>query len=68
MSGLSIVWFKRDLRVEDHAPLQAAAGSGKPVLPLYVIEPDYWRLPDVSGRHYAFLTECLTRLDDSLKR
>ena len=30
-----IVWFKRDLRVHDHAPLLAASQSGRPVIPLY---------------------------------
>ena len=50
---LHIVWFKRDLRVADHAPLAEAAAAG-PVLPLYVAEPDYWRLNDVSPRQWAF--------------
>ena len=34
-----VVWFKRDLRVQDHRPLAIAAERG-PVIPLYVIEPD----------------------------
>lgn len=37
MSAPNIVWFKRDLRVRDHEPLQRAAAMGS-VLPLYVIE------------------------------
>ena len=36
--ALSVVWFKRDLRVHDHAALAAAAAQG-PVLCLYVVEP-----------------------------
>ena len=40
---ISLVWFKRDLRVHDHAPLAAACAVGTPVIPLYVVEPDYWR-------------------------
>jgi len=35
---VQLVWFKRDLRVVDHAPLSQAAERG-PVLPLYVAEP-----------------------------
>jgi deoxyribodipyrimidine photo-lyase len=31
---MEIVWFKRDLRVHDHAPLAAACASGRSVLPL----------------------------------
>lgn len=33
MSGLHVVWFKRDLRVTDHRPLLRAAAAG-PTLPL----------------------------------
>jgi len=61
-----VLWFKRDLRVEDHAALTAACASGAPVLPLYIVEPAFWRLPEQAGRHYAFLRECLTELDAAL--
>ena len=61
-----IVWFKRDLRLCDHAPLDAAVRSGNPVLPLFMIEPDYWRLPDVSRRHWHFIHDCLTGLRGEL--
>lgn len=67
MQRVQLVWFKRDLRVADHAPLCAACTAG-PVLPLYVIEPDYWRQPDVSGRQYAFLIESLAELREALGR
>lgn len=61
-----IVWFKRDLRLEDHAPLAAAAASG-PVLALYVIEPDLWTQPDSSSRHWQFIRETLIDLSQSLQ-
>ncbi|MBB6228562.1 deoxyribodipyrimidine photo-lyase [Polymorphobacter multimanifer] len=65
---MEIVWFKRDLRVHDHAPLTAAAAaaSGRPVLPLYIIEPSLWAQADMSGRQFAFLAETLADLDRSL--
>ncbi|MFK7752827.1 MAG: FAD-binding domain-containing protein [Sedimentitalea sp.] len=56
-----LLWYKRDLRVHDHAALAAAAQQG-PVLAVYVLEPDYWRQPDVSGRQLAFLRETLDDL------
>ena len=62
---LQIVWFKRDLRVEDHAALSAAAKQG-PVLPLYVAEPELWQLPDQSARQWAFVVECLRELRQDL--
>jgi deoxyribodipyrimidine photo-lyase len=64
---VNIVWFKRDLRVWDHAALTAAAAAG-PVLPLYIIEPDLWTQPDLSQRQYAFLSETIIALDHSLAR
>ncbi len=64
---IHVVWFKRDLRVHDHAALEAAASSGAPVLALYILEPELWRQPEMSGRHHAFLAECLADLDTALK-
>ena len=63
-----IVWFKRDLRVHDHAPLAAAAASGRPVLPLYIIEPGLWAQPEMAARHYEFLGESVADLDAALAR
>ncbi|MEQ8602331.1 MAG: FAD-binding domain-containing protein [Marivibrio sp.] len=59
---VTLLWLKRDLRVEDHAALAAAARAADeaaPVLPLYVIEPELWAEPDRSGRHWDFLRESL---------
>lgn len=42
----SLVWFRSDLRLEDHPALQAAAESGLPVIPVYILDdmsPDVWR-------------------------
>ena len=65
--GLHIVWFKRDLRVHDHAALAAAVASGGPVAALYVLEPALWQLPEHSARQFAFLIESLAELDEALK-
>jgi deoxyribodipyrimidine photo-lyase len=65
-SPVHIVWFKRDLRIHDHAPLAAATAQGR-VLPLYIIEPGFWRLPDSSGRQWRFVVESLAELDAALR-
>jgi deoxyribodipyrimidine photo-lyase len=68
MSGMmEIIWFKRDLRVHDHAPLVAALASGRPLLPLYIVEPELWAQPDASARQYDFLRETIADLDRSLR-
>jgi deoxyribodipyrimidine photo-lyase len=58
---MQVVWFKRDLRVSDHAPLTHAATAG-PVLPLFVFEPDVWSSPDMSDRHRWWVTESVREL------
>ncbi len=67
MTNIHVIWFKRDLRVHDHAALAAAAASGAPVLPLYIFEPEYWSLPEHSRRQFEFVTESLSELDAALK-
>ncbi|SHH81383.1 FAD-binding domain-containing protein [Marivita hallyeonensis] len=62
----SVLWYKRDLRIHDHPALAHAAERGD-VVPLYIIEPDYWALSDTSGRQYAFLCESLASLRDALR-
>ena len=62
---VQIVWFKRDLRATDHAPLGEAARRGS-VLPLYVAETGLWQQPDMAGRHWAFIAESLLKLRQAL--
>ena len=62
---LSVVWFKRDLRVHDHLPLTSASENG-PVLPLYVYEPEILHAPDYASQHLCFTNECLDELNAAL--
>ncbi|WP_374246449.1 deoxyribodipyrimidine photo-lyase/cryptochrome family protein [Zoogloea sp.] len=62
----SVVWFKRDLRLHDHAALHAAARRG-PVLCLYAVEPSLWAEPDAARQHYAFILESLRDLYRALR-
>ena len=61
-----VVWFKRDLRVQDHWPLTEAARQG-PVLCLYVVEPSLWAQADAAAQHYGFVRESLKALDEQLR-
>jgi deoxyribodipyrimidine photo-lyase len=62
---IEVVWFKRDPRTFDHAPLAEAATAG-PVIPLYVVEPDYWRLADTSARQWIAQRMALVELSERL--
>jgi deoxyribodipyrimidine photo-lyase len=61
-----VVWFKRDLRLHDHAALHAAALRG-PVLCLYLVEPAQWQQPDAARQHYEFVRESLADLQQALQ-
>ena len=51
---MNIIWFKRDLRIEDHEALAQGAKCGL-ILPLYILEPELWQQPDMIYRHYVFI-------------
>ncbi len=64
----TVLWFKRDLRVSDHPALARAAQGDAAVLPLVIVEPEYWRLPDMASRHWAFAAEAIGALRRDLAR
>lgn len=69
-SPLHVVWFKRDLRLADHAPLRAAldaARAGAQVLALWLDEPGYWAGEEVSARQRAWLLGCAADVDHTLR-
>lgn len=65
-----IVWFRRDLRLDDHRALAAALDVGRPVIPLFVLDPEtetlgaaaQWRL----GQAIAVFGETLARIGSRL--
>ena len=61
----ALVWFKRDLRVHDHAPL-VAARSYEDALALFVIEPEWLSSPDCDASHVDFALACLSELRAAL--
>jgi deoxyribodipyrimidine photo-lyase len=62
----SVVWFKRDLRLRDHAPLTAALASRHPVLMVYLFEPELMDQPDWSLRHGQFVYQSIKDLNRQL--
>jgi deoxyribodipyrimidine photo-lyase len=66
-SPVQAVWFKRDLRLADHAPLHRASLAG-PVIALYPIEPDLLAQPDFDSLHWNFIRESLIYLQDAIAR
>jgi deoxyribodipyrimidine photo-lyase len=63
----AIVWFRGDLRLSDQPALTAAVASGRPVLPVYVLDdesPRAWRL---GGASRWWLHHSLASLEASLR-
>lgn len=62
----TVVWFKRDLRMADHAPLAAAVRAGGPVLALFVVEPEWLADETFDAQHLVFVLDALARLRHDL--
>ena len=66
MTGAAaLVWFKRDLRVRDHAPLAEATHFDN-ALGLVVIEPQWLESLECDPRHVGFLLDCVAELKGDL--
>lgn len=61
----AVVWFKRDLRVHDHAPLVAALAHTE-AMGLFVFEPEWLRSPECDASHVDFTLQCLAELRAAL--
>lgn len=66
MSAPAIYRFTRDLRLDDHAGLAAAAAQGE-IVPLLVLEPAFERRLARSPRRAAFYCWAVERLDRALR-
>jgi deoxyribodipyrimidine photo-lyase len=63
----ALIWFKRDLRLADHAPLKAAIAAGNPLLCFYCFEPSLLSDPHYDERHWRFISESLRDLNRQLR-
>ena len=67
-SGAVVLWFRRDLRLADHPALAAAAedarASGRPVVPLFVVDDGL--MASGGANRQTYLARTLAALDASL--
>ena len=61
-----IVWFKRDLRISDHAAIEAAASQNTPTIFLYFFEPLLLNDPHYEKRHWRFVGQSLVDIQSQL--
>ncbi len=63
-----LVWFRRDLRDQDHAALATALASGRPVHCAFVFDTDILdALPTRADRRVEFIHASLLQLDAALR-
>ena len=68
---MHLVWFKRDLRVDDHcllADVGRACRAGEQMLGVYVYEPIVYQADDFDVCHLYFINESLVELRASLRK
>ncbi|MEN9743047.1 MAG: hypothetical protein RLZZ65_852 [Bacteroidota bacterium] len=65
-TSIGIVWFKRDLRLQDHAPLQAAEQSNLAISYIFIIEPVEIEAPEHSLRHWQFQWQSIKQINEQL--
>jgi deoxyribodipyrimidine photo-lyase len=73
VSASSLLWFRNDLRLHDHAPLYSASQSGKVVIPLYCLDPRQFGttkfgFPKTGVWRSQFLEQSLRELRHSLEQ
>ena len=60
----SIMWFRRDLRINDHPALMAAIESADQVIPLFIL--DKKQIDEAGEKLLAYMGQSLRALDESL--
>ncbi|SUH10322.1 deoxyribodipyrimidine photolyase [Salmonella enterica subsp. enterica] len=64
-----LVWFRRDLRLQDNLALAAACRDASArVLALYISTPAQWQAHDMAPRQAAFISAQLNALQAALQR
>jgi deoxyribodipyrimidine photo-lyase len=64
LAKTSIMWFRRDLRINDHPALLAAIESAEQVIPLFIL--DKKQIAEAGEKLLAYMSQSLKALDESL--
>ena len=62
-----IVWFRRDLRIDDNPALFHAAAEGTPIIPLFIFDTELIRSLPSDGATFTFQAEALAELHEGLR-
>lgn len=62
-----VAWFRQDLRLDDHPALSRAVASGRPVVPLVVLDPVLERSSTMGPRRWRRFESAVRALDRDLR-
>ncbi|WAP70547.1 cryptochrome/photolyase family protein [Jiella pelagia] len=65
--GPIVVWIRDDLRLDDNPPLAHAAETGRPVVPLFVLDEESTGVRSLGGAHRWWLHHSLESFASSLR-
>jgi len=65
---INIMWFRRDLRVEDNRALQASLESGLPTVPLFIFDEDITDKLPPNDTRITFIYDELSKLDKTFRK
>ncbi len=67
-SEIALVWFRRDLRLDDCEIVAEATKNKQEVIPFFVIDSWFYKQPEISAARVKFLFESLSYMDNSLRQ
>ncbi|NDP26691.1 MAG: deoxyribodipyrimidine photo-lyase [Flavobacterium sp.] len=65
--GITIFWFRRDLRLEDNVGLFHALHSEYPVIPLFIFDEDILDSLPINDARVSFIHESLSKINTKLQ-
>jgi len=66
MTSRSIIWFRRDLRINDNPALLAALAESDEIVPVFILDPTL--IKSAGSKRLAYLGQSLHHLDASLDK
>ena len=66
--NVSVIWFRRDLRLSDNEAVHAAASHSNQCLFVFVIDPWFFKQKEIGWLRVKFMLESLAALDTELAK
>ncbi|MFT6414067.1 MAG: deoxyribodipyrimidine photo-lyase, partial [Glaciecola sp.] len=66
IDSVTVMWFKRDLRIRDNSALKIAREQTSPLVLIYIIEPMMIDDPHMDIRHWRFICQSIKDLNEQL--